>query len=225
MNATILRGTDCRAATVNETRAGAAVFDFDRTLIHQGSLAPVLCALVGNLPYLSAACSAAAAALQGKGRRSDTFRIRVLQATVKGKTLGQLAAATERASTRLRWRSSMLEAYHRHRDAGHRIVVASGGLAFCVGMLLELKGLRVDDILGTELMVRDDVLTGEIDGHACVGREKARRVEAWIGDPDAEVWGYGNLPQDRAMLALSHHPVNIPAYWTSPRTKPLGRSL
>ena len=192
--------------------SGAAIFDFDRTLIHSGSLAPVLAELVGRprlgLAYARAGMRAAAAPTE---RRAEIFRNSLLALTA-GKTEADLIAAAERAFVGLRWRESMLSAYLNHRGAGHRITVASGGLACCVRRLLELKGLAVDALIATEMELADGVLTGRIAGSACVGAEKARRAKVWLGGVTTEVWGYGNLPADRAMLALAEFPVSVSAF-------------
>lgn len=202
------------AGTVSQLTVsrGVAIFDFDRTLIHSGSLAPVLAELVGR-PRLCAAYARAAleAAFAPPSRRAEDFR-NALVALVAGKTEADLVAAAERAFRGLRWRDAMLAAYLRHRAAGHRVTVASGGLACCVRRLLELKGIAVDGLLATELEVVDGVLTGRIVGSACVGAEKARRAQAWLAGLPAEVWGYGNLPADRAMLALTRFPTAVSAF-------------
>lgn len=191
---------------------GAAIFDFDRTLIHSGSLFPVLAQLVGRRRAILAYVRAGARAATAPGAdRAETFRNSVLALTA-GKTEADLVLAAERAFAGLRWRESMLAAYLFHRGAGHLIAVASGGLACCVQRLLELKGIAVDALLATEMELADGVLTGRIAGKACVGAEKARRAKAWLKDITADVWGYGNLPADRAMLALARFPMSVSVF-------------
>lgn len=185
-----------------------AVFDFDRTLIRSGSLLPILGALVG-WRKLMVCCALAGAAAAAGGARADVFRSELLRRTASGRTEAELRAAAERAFPRLRWRFEMLRAYARHRRDGRTILVASGGLACCVRRLLELKGIAADDVLATELAATGGVLTGGIDGLACTGNEKARRVRDWLGDAGREVWGYGNLPADGPMLALARHPTSV----------------
>ena len=194
-----LVASNVRKVTIS---TGAAIFDFDRTLIHSGSLFPVLVELVGwpraSMAWLGAGARAASAP---NAHRSEVFRNSLLALTA-GKTEANLVTAAERAFVGVRWRESMLAAYLNHLGAGHKITVASGGLACCVRRLLELKGLAVDAVLATEMEVVGGVLTGRIAGRACVGMEKARRARLWLKGITAEVWGYGNLPADRAMLCL-----------------------
>lgn len=193
---------------------GVAIFDFDRTLIHSGSLAPILAALVGR-PRMCAAYARAGlrATFAPQRRRAEIFRNTVLRLTA-GRTEAELVAAADRAFRGMRWRDSMLEAYLRHREAGHRVTVASGGLSCCVRRLLELKGITVDGLLATEMESIDGVLTGRIAGSACVGAEKARRARDWLAGAAEAVWGYGNLPADRAMLALVNFPTAVSAFGT-----------
>lgn len=198
-------GASCVAPVAS---SGVAIFDFDRTLIHSGSLLPILDALVGRR-MLAWSCVVAAAAAAVSRRRAEVFRAVLLHRTTAGRTVEDLESAAERAFPRLRWRMEMLRAYARHRRDGRVIVVASGGLACCVRRLLELKGVEVDEVLGTDLDVAGGVLSGRIDGLACTGREKARRVKDWLGGFSGEAWGYGNLPADGPMLALVRHPTRV----------------
>ncbi|WP_337997447.1 HAD-IB family phosphatase [Oleispirillum naphthae] len=191
---------------------GVAVFDFDRTLIRQGSLGMLLRALLGTRRYVSACGAAAAAALFAPARqRREIYRNTLLRRTLSGRRIAEVHAAAARIFPRLEWRPDSMDAYARHRAAGRRILVASGGLSCYMPILLRLKGLRIDGLLATEMVVEDGVLTGELAAPACTGEEKARRVEQWLAGTAGEIWCYGNWPHDAEMLALSHHPTVIPA--------------
>lgn len=195
---------------VASLQAGVAVFDFDRTLIRSGSLLPLLHALIG-FRRLALGCLIAggSAVTAGREKWAATFRSRLLHETITGRTIADLESAAERAFPLLRWRDEMLREYMNHRRAGRAILVASGGIACCVRRLLALKRIDVDGVLATELTDTCGVLTGEIDGLACTGGEKARRIEEWLGGVPCTVWGYGNLPSDAPMLSLAHHPTCV----------------
>ncbi|KAF0113687.1 MAG: hypothetical protein FD149_2070 [Rhodospirillaceae bacterium] len=189
---------------------GAAVFDFDRTLVRQESLAMFLRVLVGQGRYVSVCCVAGVkAAGSVSGHRLNTFRVELFRRTLAGKTIVQAREAAEHVFARLDWIGTTTEALARHRDEGRRILVATGSLSLYVPVLLALKGLAIDGLLATEIGVAGGVFTGEMMTASCTGAEKARRVREWLAGIDGPVWGYGNLPHDGAMLALTHHPTVI----------------
>lgn len=184
-----------------------AIFDFDRTLISSSSLVPVLYALAGfRRIVLGCIVAGGTAAVARRKSRADVFRSTLLRSMVAGRTIADLESAAERAFPLLRWRDEILHEYAEHRRAGRAILVASGSIACCVRRLLALKRLDIDGLLATDLIEVDGALTGAIDGLACTGWEKARRVKEWLGDAPRTIWGYGNLPSDGPMLSLAHHP-------------------
>ena len=58
-----------------------------------------------------------------------------------------------------------------------------------------------------ELEAKAEVLTGEIVGNNVRGTEKARLFKEWLGEEEAEIWGYGNSRGDREMLAMADHSI------------------
>lgn len=189
---------------------GAAVFDFDRTLIRQESMALFLRAIAGGR-YVPSCCAAGARAVTAaSGRRRDAFRSEVLRWTLAGKTVDQARDAAERLFSRLTWIGKTMDELSRHRDEGRRILVATGSLSVYMPTILEMKGIRVDGLLSTEVVVDGDVLTGEMATESCTWAEKARRVKEWLAGVEGPVWGYGNMPHDGAMLELTDHPTVVP---------------
>ncbi len=189
--------------------AGVAVFDFDGTLIHQESLAMFLYAIAGKRTFASSCCIAGLKT-SIKGCKLDIFRAELLRRALVGKTLTQAWQAAERVFTHLHWIGRTTEALIRHKNEGCHVVVATGSLSVYVSALLEMKGLSVDGLLATEIGIDGNVLTGEMMTASCTGVEKARRVREWLAGSNGPTWGYGNLPHDGAMLALTDHPTVIP---------------
>jgi phosphatidylglycerophosphatase C len=186
---------------------GVAIFDFDRTLVRQGSLAIFLSILVGRGHFLAACTAAAVKAVRlPPPQRRERFRSELLRRTLAGKNLAMVRAAAQETYARLDWKPDILAACERHRAAGHRILVATGGLTCYMPTLLAGKGLRTDGLLASDMITHADVLTGEMAGPSCTWEEKARRVSKWLDGTSEETWGYGNLPNDAAMLALVRHP-------------------
>ncbi|VBB69811.1 HAD-superfamily subfamily IB hydrolase, TIGR01490 [invertebrate metagenome] len=176
--------------------------------------------ITGGLAFTSACCIAGAkttiAASSGH-RRLDVFRSEVLRRALVGKTMAQVRTATEHVFSRLHWISRTTEALIQHRNEGRHILVATGSLSVYVPALLEMKGICIDGLLATEIGVDGDVLTGEMITASCTGVEKARRVREWLAGIGGPVWGYGNLPHDAAMLALTDYPTVIPILRQRPR--------
>lgn len=193
--------------------AGAAVFDFDRTMIRQESMALFLQVLAGRGAYVSACCvGASRAALAEPRRRMQVFREELLRRTLAGRTMDQVQVAAEHVFARLRWIDATMDDFARHRDAGRRILVATGSLSCYVPAFLALRAIEVESLFTTEVVVDGDVMTGELATPSCTWAEKARRVEKWLSTAadGGNTWGYGNMPHDGAMLALVDHPTVVP---------------
>ncbi|MBF0108935.1 MAG: HAD-IB family phosphatase [Magnetococcales bacterium] len=191
-------------------KRGVAVFDFDRTLVRQETLALFLRTIAGRRMWMDVAAAAAHAAFVPSQRRMEVFRAQLLRCVLAGRTLEQAQDAAEVLFCRLDWISQTCEALISHRQAGRRILVATGSLSIYMPILLNLKGLPVDALLSTEMCLEGNTITGEVATPSCTWEEKARRVRQWLTDVDGPVWGYGNLPHDGAMLALTDHPTVVP---------------
>lgn len=111
-----------------------------------------------------------------------------------------------------RWlRGDTAARLRRHRDLGHRVVLASASLE---PYLLPFgDSLGVDGVVCTRLeRGRDGLLTGRLEGPNCRGAEKARRLEAWLVDnglADATLWAYGDSAGDDELLARADRPVRV----------------
>lgn len=185
-----------------------AIFDFDKTLIRQGSLLLILTALAGRPRVIGAALGAICTPSQNL-TGTERLRAGLLRRLLPGVRAGDIADAAAQIYPQLDWNETVLARYHWHRAQGHRILIATGGLALYMPVLLAQHGLTPDGVLASEMILQDGVLTGEMDGPSCTGQEKARRVKDWLGPDAGECWGYGNLPKDGPMLALTAHPHSV----------------
>jgi phosphatidylglycerophosphatase C len=190
---------------------GIAIFDFDRTLTRQGSLVLFLNALIGKRNFIILGVRASMEAIaRSPGGGWETIRASLLRRMLAGKNLAEVRTAAEAIFPRLEWKTEVMDAYYRHREAGHSLLIATGSPSCYIRILLEMKKMTVDGLVASEMTVDGETLTGELSGAYCVGREKARRVKAWLAGRNGETWGYGNLPSDAAMLALTDHPTAVP---------------
>lgn len=193
------------------TDLGAAVFDFDRTMVCQESMAMFLQLIAGPGDYYVACTAAGAlAVLASPGQRLNVFRSELLHRTLVGRTMAQAKRAADLLFERLVWHGEVMSEFDRHCDAGRRVLVATGSLSVYMPFILEKKGLISCELFATEMEVDGDIITGKMATPSCTWDEKARRVKAWLSGSEGEVWGYGNMPYDAAMLALTDHPAVVP---------------
>ncbi|MFF9481818.1 HAD family hydrolase [Streptomyces sp. NPDC014733] len=106
--------------------------------------------------------------------------------------------------------TATVRALARHRAAGDRIVLVSGGFAACLGPLGADFGVDLT-LCSDPLVGEDGAFTGEI-GTAMIGKAKAVAVErtiAGFGLAAADCWAYGDHSSDLAMLSSVGHPVAV----------------
>lgn len=97
-----------------------------------------------------------------------------------------------------------------HKSKNARIVILSSALK---GICNEMaNSLKIDDIICSELEVRDGLLTGQPVGRLCFGEEKAIRLLAYCeknNKSSSESWYYGDSISDLIALSAVGHPVCI----------------
>jgi HAD superfamily hydrolase (TIGR01490 family) len=185
-----------------------AFFDFDDTLT-VGDTLPLWLAALHGWPLVIAAYAISGAigwAVPGQGVSDRRGRIKamLLRLLVRGLAADRAAAAGARVKAKVQWRTEMLETLRRHHKQGHRVVVVTGAATLYLPALLD--GLPVDEVIGTELEIRDGRLTGRIAGVNRVRAAKAEAVKDWLDrHRPEETWGYGNAPHDLKILALLNH--------------------
>jgi HAD superfamily hydrolase (TIGR01490 family) len=115
-----------------------------------------------------------------------------------------------REFTLSRIRRGALEAIKRHREAGDRVILVSGGVEERIAPLAQHLG--ADDFLATKLVQRDGHYTGEIEGAPLVDEEKAVRVRDYAGREGIDLslsWAYGDSRSDTPFLELVGNPVAV----------------
>ena len=185
-----------------------AVFDFDGTLTERDTLLPWLAELRGWRRTLLAATRAGLWGPLSRRRDGADTRTRIKQRLLRSLLTGigqaEAVAAARHLAHRLRWRETELLALRRHRQAGHRVLVATGAATFVAEILLAEKLGENLEVIGTELELRQGRFTGRLLGDNCVRLAKAERLGLWLAcnGPFAAIEGYGNAPHDLPMLAL-----------------------
>jgi putative phosphoserine phosphatase/1-acylglycerol-3-phosphate O-acyltransferase len=97
-----------------------------------------------------------------------------------------------------------------HKAANAKIVILSSALT---DVCTEIETyLNLDDIICSELEIKNGYLTGEPFGHLCYGEEKEIRLKAYCKKYDcspSEAWYYGDSISDLCALIAVGNPVCV----------------
>ena len=188
-----------------------AAFDFDGTLTRRDSLLPFLGAFLGRQQLaraLAVESPRLAAMLAGIGDR-DATKERFIARTLTGHPHADVLDAGVRYGGRLVTRGLSQEMVSRllwHQREGHETVIVSASLDVYLGEVS--RHLGVTRLLASTLEIGDDgCCTGRLRGGNCRGAEKAKRLQAYLGDGAVELWAYGDSRGDDEMLAMAEHPM------------------
>jgi HAD superfamily hydrolase (TIGR01490 family) len=97
-----------------------------------------------------------------------------------------------------------------HKSKNAKVVILSSALSIiCQEMA---KNLNFDDIICSELEVKDGYMTGFPVGHLCFGQEKAVRLKEYCkinNSSPSDAWYYGDSISDLPALLSVGHPVCV----------------
>ena len=193
---------------------GVAAFDFDGTLSDRDNFAPFLRRVAGNRAVARAMAvnTARMARVSSSERSRDGLKALVLHDVFAGydaATLDEIGRGFAFEVVQRHLRADMVQRADWHRTQGHDLVIVSASLGVYLRPIAEQ--LRFDAVLCTELEVGPDgVLTGAMAGPNVRGREKARRLDRYLGGAsDVKVWAYGDSSGDRELWARADHPVRV----------------
>jgi HAD superfamily hydrolase (TIGR01490 family) len=190
-----------------------AAFDFDGTLSTRDNFMPFL-KLVAGSRAIGSALAGGAASCGARGRKAwkrDEIKAELIRRLFTGRNavaMDVLARGFADDVVRSYLRAKTVEQADWHRTQGHELVIVSASLGMYLRPIAEQ--LRFDAVLSTELEVGPDgLLTGRIAGANVRGAEKARRLDAWLGDRPAYVWAYGDSAGDKMLWARADHAVRV----------------
>jgi phosphatidylglycerophosphatase C len=109
----------------------------------------------------------------------------------------------EFASTRIPIliRSKALLEIEKLRAAGAEIVIVSASAENWIAAWCKENNIQ---LAGTKLQVKNNVLTGKIEGHNCHGEEKVNRIHSGFDlSRYDEIYCYGDTKGDKPMLGLA----------------------
>jgi HAD superfamily hydrolase (TIGR01490 family) len=107
---------------------------------------------------------------------------------------------------------SVLRRWEYHRQLGHLLVIASGGLAPCVQRIG--SHLKAAATVGTEVAARNGRYVGRVGSPVVIGREKAERTLQLVSQLAVRVdwpasYAYADSIHDQPFLELVGHPVAV----------------
>ena len=188
-----------------------SVFDFDGTLTKHDSFVPFLRFAFGKRVFARRMVRLALPTLKCVGRRltRDELKevlIHTFMTGVDAKWIEEKAAEfCERYWTRL-MRPSGLIAVATQVNSGAIVTICSASPAMVLKPFAERLGIR---LIGTNLEVKDGVVTGRISGHNCRCGQKVERLEAEYGPLSSyHLRAWGDTRGDYEMLAAAQEP-----YW------------
>ena len=188
-----------------------SVFDFDGTLTKHDSFVPFLRFAFGKRVFARRLVRLVLPTLKCLGRRltRDELKevlIHTFMTGVEAKWVEEKAEEfCERYWKRL-MRPSGLIAVATQVNSGAIVTICSASPAMVLKPFAERLGIR---LIGTNLEVKDGVLTGRISGHNCRCGQKVERLEAEYGPLSSyHLRAWGDTRGDYEMLAAAQEP-----YW------------
>ncbi len=97
-----------------------------------------------------------------------------------------------------------------HRQAGDYLLIITATNLFITEPIAELLG--VDEILATNLEIKNGVYTGKSDGTPCFQNGKVSRLRAWLKDSHLDLAGsyfYSDSINDLPLLELVDNPFAV----------------
>lgn len=207
-----------------------ALFDFDGALTRRDSLLPFLRDSLGALA-LARALTASSPWLAGRALGltcNDDARERLLGAALGGRHIDELhaqGAAFARDGVPRLLREPMMAEVRRRRDEGRLCILVGASLDLYLEPWGDSQGF--DHVICSRLALdADSRATGALAGGICRGREKVRRIYAWLSAQGAIGRGgighcvaYARFAADAPMLDMADE-----AFWVdtagSPKAAP-----
>ena len=190
-------------------RPRIAAFDVDGTLTTTDCVVPFLRRTVGTPTLVRRMLgSPLSLARAGVRRDRDALKAASAAATFRGLALADVeadAAGFAREVHERHLRNDVVESLRRHVATGDTVVLVSASFEVYLRPLAELLGAH--DVLAVRLEVdSDQMLTGELEGPNCRGREKVVRLHDWLdrnagGRQAVHLSAYGDSHGDRELLA------------------------
>ena len=186
-----------------------AVFDFDGTIISRDSLPDFLqrtcgrTAFILRLPLIVMLKIAAVTGILSTHRAKEL----VFSSFLRGMSVEDFHQACLQYAAHipeLVYPAALTE-IRKHQEEGNKVVIISASTPDWIRPWAETVGIR--QVEGTELEVKDGVLTGRFSTPNCKGTEKVRRLRKLYPDVITDtLYVYGDSSGDKELLAIADVP-------------------
>lgn len=187
-----------------------AAFDFDGTLTYHDTLVPFLRFVFGNWVVMGKLIFLLPRLVGfplGLISRQEAKEL-ILTSFLKGLPLAKVELPGEKFAKEKLPLLIRKDAYQRlksHQAEGHICVLISANLSFYLEPWGKQEGL--DSVLTSRLEVKNQVITGKLQGKNCWGEEKVRRLEEVYGPKEGYIlYAYGDSRGDQELLELADYP-------------------
>ena len=96
-----------------------------------------------------------------------------------------------------------------HRREGHEIVIVSASLDVYLDPVARRTRRRARCCARASKSTPTVAAPDASSEGNCRGPEKAKRLQAYLGDGETVLWAYGDSSGDPEMLAMADHPVRV----------------
>lgn len=98
-------------------------------------------------------------------------------------------------------RQEAMQSIHNHLNSGHKVIVLSASPDLILSAFCSKHNLQ---LIGTQVELIHESLTGKFASENCRGQEKVRRLKEVIDlDQFDYIYAYGDTPSDKLFMALA----------------------
>jgi len=191
-------------------RETVAVFDFDGTLTKSDTFLLFLIFQFGFKGCMKGLCANMGMLLKYFARRVSNHEAKqaIFSYFFKGMKISDFNAACRKfALSKIPGiiRQKAIEKSQWHLKQGHRVVIISASIRNWIEPWAKQHGFT--DVIGTEVELDDERLTGKFAGKNCHGPEKVTRLLAHFPErQDYELYAYGDSQGDLEMMKFADFP-------------------
>ncbi|WP_165023978.1 MULTISPECIES: HAD-IB family hydrolase [unclassified Dysgonomonas] len=92
-----------------------------------------------------------------------------------------------------------------HQSEGHQIIIISASIVDWIKPWANTS--NIEEVIGTQIEIKDNIITGRFASKNCYGREKVNRLLALYPDRDSyKLYAYGDSSGDKELLSIADYP-------------------